>query len=246
MTGAHAPTLERPAAVSSPDPLTQALDQAFNLRDVATTEVLLIRHAEPDYGAIRRGGDPFDPPLTARGRAQAMRLAERLGTEPVDAIYTSTMRRAFETAAVVAVSKDLPMTHIADLDEIRFDKAASEVPASGNGRMPNGDVIGRLMNTMSWSSIPGLEPVRQFRHRTIQALEAIVAGHTGERVAIVCHGGVINAYLTMLLDIRRDLFFLPDYTSISVVRVLRDRYAVQRLNDATHLSPALSPRQKGG
>ena len=52
---------------------------------------------------------------------------------------------------------------------------------------------------------------------------------------------MINAYLSMVLDIQRDMFFLPEHASISVVRVLRDLWAVQNINDFSHLLPTFSP-----
>jgi probable phosphoglycerate mutase len=74
----------------------------------------------------------------------------------------------------------------------------------------------------------------------VQGVDAIISRHPGERVVIVTHAGVINAYLSMVLDIPRDMFFLPEHASISVLRVLRDLYAVHNLNDYTHLLPNFS------
>lgn len=97
----------------------------------------------------------------------------------------------------------------------------------------------RYLNNPRWDALPGCEPSRQFRHRVVQALEKIAAENQGQRVAVVTHASVINAYLSMIWDINRDIFFLPDYTSISSLRA-GDRYAVQMLNDASHLSPGVA------
>ena len=78
-----------------------------------------------------------------------------------------------------------------------------------------------------------------FRRRVIQAIEGIIAKHPGERIAIVCHGGVINAYLSMVLGIQRDVFFMPSHASVSTVRSAGDLYAVTQLNDTAHLASAL-------
>jgi probable phosphoglycerate mutase len=74
-------------------------------------------------------------------------------------------------------------------------------------------------------------------------VDAIISEHTGERVVLVTHAGVINAYMSMVLGIERDMFFLPEHASISVLRVMRDLYAVQNLNDYSHLLPTFSPEQ---
>ena len=87
----------------------------------------------------------------------------------------------------------------------------------------------------------GYEPSERFRLRVAYAMEAIVAAHPGQRLAVVTHGGVINAYLSMVLDVPRDMFFLAENTSISVVRAVGGFYSIGYLNDASHLQPAFAP-----
>jgi broad specificity phosphatase PhoE len=200
--------------------------------------VLLVRHGEPDYDAIRENESPLDPPLTARGREQAMFLAAQLGRSSVDAVYASTMRRAAETAAYVAAAHGLPVTRIDDLREVSYDSTAVEHLDDGGPSLA-GDLARRFIAMPRWDSLPGFEPSRTFRRRVIEAIEGIIARHPGQRVAIVCHGGVINAYLSMLLGIQRDVFFMPAHASISTLRSSGDLYAVVQLNDTAHLSSAL-------
>jgi probable phosphoglycerate mutase len=227
----------RPASDRAPaaESFNDAFSRLFGLDDRATTEVILVRHAEPDYRAIGQGEDPRDPPLSGDGRRQALQVATRLRNTQIDAVYSSTTRRALETAAVIAAAGDLPMTQWHDLREIDIDREALR-RANGDSRALAGMAI-RFMNEPRWDSLPALEPSRRFRHRVIQAIEAIIACHPAQRVVVVTHGGVINAYLSMLLDIPRDMFFLPEHTSLSVVRNLRDMTTVQRLNDFAHLLP---------
>jgi probable phosphoglycerate mutase len=107
-----------------------------------------------------------------------------------------------------------------------------------NGELDR-DLAERFLSVPRWDSLPGFEHSRRFRHRVIQAIERIVSAHLGRRIIIVAHGGVINAYLSMILGIERDMFFLPAHTSVSTVRVREDLYAVLKLNDVAHLTPAL-------
>jgi hypothetical protein len=62
--------------------------------------------------------------------------------------------------------------------------------------------------------------------------------HEGQRVAVITHPPIINAYLSMVLGIERDMFFQPEFTSVSTVRVLNDLYAVRGINDYAHLAIA--------
>jgi probable phosphoglycerate mutase len=77
-----------------------------------------------------------------------------------------------------------------------------------------------------------------FNARTIGAIERIIGAHRGERVAIVCHGGVINAYLTHLLDLEVGSrgFFYPNYTSIHrVAAASSGERSVVTINETSHL-----------
>jgi broad specificity phosphatase PhoE len=227
-----------PHSLAQPESLDKAFGRLFALEGVEATELYLVRHGQTDYEAARDGDDPTDPPLTNAGRAQAMRLAMRLRDLPIDALYASTMRRALETAAYIAASRDLPIERADALREVRFDPTFAR--AAGTNGALSAELAQRFLLSPKWDALPGFEPSRQFRSRVIQAIEAIVARHPGQRVVVVAHGGVINAYLSMVLGIQRDMFFLPTHTSVSSVRVLHDMYAVRSLNDATHLPRSLA------
>ena len=66
----------------------------------------------------------------------------------------------------------------------------------------------------------------------------IVARAEGERVAIVCHGGVINAYMSHIIDSPYDMFFRPAHTSINIAVAGRNRRVLRSLNDVHHLLSA--------
>jgi broad specificity phosphatase PhoE len=211
----------------------------FLLDSPDTTEVVLVRHAEPDFRAALKNGNA-DPPLTERGRCQAMRLAMRLRREQIDAIYTSTARAALETAAVVAAAKDMPMIRAPQLGGVA---CARNAPSKGTDHQKLvADMTIRFMNNPRWDALRPFEPSRQFRHRAVQTVEAIVSRHPGQRIVLVTHEAVMNAYVSMVLGIERDMFYLPQHTSMSTVRVLRDLYGVQNLNDCSHLMKTFAPK----
>ena len=77
-----------------------------------------------------------------------------------------------------------------------------------------------------------------FSQRTVNAIERIIDRHRGDRVAIVCHGGVINAYLTQLLGLDADArgFFYPNYTSIHrIAAASSGERTVVTINETSHL-----------
>jgi broad specificity phosphatase PhoE len=143
------------------------------------------------------------------------------------------MRRAVETATIVAAAQDLPVTHVYELREIAFQPAKLTMALSEGGTAE--DIAGRFLARPQWDVLAGFEASEAFRRRVAEAVHAIVDRHRGQRVAIVCHGGVVNAYLSLRLGIDRDMFFMPEHTSISTIRVLGGLSALHTLNDHAHL-----------
>jgi 2,3-bisphosphoglycerate-dependent phosphoglycerate mutase len=218
-------------------------ENLFRLTATDTAELIFVRHAEPDYTtAITDFKGAPDPALTERGRRQAARLARRLREQDVDAIYTSPMRRAIETAAIIAAEKGLPIISTQNLREIEVSpRVVSNVPADEH-QDPASQVLARFLENPRWDSIEGMEPSRAFRRRVTETVDAIVSRRAGQRVVLVTHAGVINAYVSTALDIERDMFFLPEHASVTVVRALKEVRAVQNLNDFAHLLPTFAPR----
>jgi broad specificity phosphatase PhoE len=237
----HAPaTVRRPeSSIAIQAAASDAFDRMFRLDSPDATEVVFVRHAEPDFGAAVKSGNA-DAPLTERGRCQAMRLAMRLRAERIDAIYTSTARAALETAAVIAAAKDMPMIRAPQLAGVACSGATAV--KEGDRQKLVAEMTVRFMNNPRWDAIRAFERSRPFRHRAIQTVEAIVSRHTGQRVVLVTHEAVMNAYLSMVLGVERDMFYMPQHASISTVRVLRDLYGVQNLNDCSHLMRTFAPK----
>jgi probable phosphoglycerate mutase len=159
----------------------------------------------------------------------------------LDAVYSSPARASVETAVLMAAAKDLPVVRVPQLKDLTVN------PSALNGLIHDEkglreQVCLRFINNPRWDALAGVEPTGRFRHRVIQAIEGIAARHTGQSVAIVTHQPVINAYLSMILGIERDMFFQPEFTSMTTVRILHDLYAVQVINDQSHLKPTFIPR----
>ena len=82
------------------------------------TTIVLVRHGETDWNRENRFQGHADTPLNEAGRAQARELAERFVDEPVAAIRTSPLRRAAETARIIAARLDLEAHPLEALREI--------------------------------------------------------------------------------------------------------------------------------
>lgn len=191
-------------------------------------ELVFVRHGLPLR--IDDAGGPADPELSEEGRRQAAAAAAWLAPTGVDAIYSSPMRRARETAAPLAERAGHEVAVDAGLEE--FDAHLHfYIPLE---EMSHDDPRWEQL-VAEWSS-PEADATRQtFRARVVEAVERIVAAHPSQRVAVVCHGGVINAYLSHILAMDRTLFFEPGYASVS--RVLAGRDGQRQLVSANESPP---------
>jgi len=193
-------------------------------------ELLLIRHALP----IRRedADGPADPELSEEGRDQALHMARWLADERIDAVYSSPMQRARETAA--------PLAEIHGLDVV-VDEELAEYDRDSHWYVPVEEL--KAANDPRWKEIVSgswgdveVDP-ETFREVVFTAVERLIEANPSRRIAAVCHGGVINAYISKILGIANATgFFYPNYTSIHRVMGARTgERTVLTLNESAHL-----------
>ena len=151
------------------------------------TTILLARHGETEWNREGRWQGWADPPLNETGRGQAGKLAEQIRATPFDAVYASDLRRAHETALVLAAPHGLEVVTDPDLREIDVGAWAGLTRADVAERFPDGDR-------------PGGETREQHSLRVLAAVERIARTHPGERVLIVAHGGCMRALQRHLAD----------------------------------------------
>jgi broad specificity phosphatase PhoE len=149
------------------------------------TTFLLVRHGETDWNFERRVQGHADRPLNETGRAQARALADELEGEPIDAVYSSDLVRAHETARIVADRIGLPVTALPDLREKHFGTWEGMTDREILDRFPDA-------RTGHWGDAETTEEVSR---RVLEALRRIAAAHPTGRVLVVSHGGPLRAVL---------------------------------------------------
>ena len=194
-----------------------------------TTHLLFIRHGEARYGS--------NDGLTPRGARQASALARRLLAEGIDHLYASPLPRARDTAEAVAQATGR---------EIRFDARLREIDVGGFSRLPDPESKRRSENYFR----PDILPILDFSDRGGEGpteLHVRAAGVLRElffdgapdlgRVAVVSHGGFINAALCVLLgmEFTGPLRFRLLNTSITTARIVGGGAVVLAVNDTAHL-----------
>ena len=200
-------------------------------------DLLLIRHGETQ-AAIRGQDFPMvegqgDPALHPDGEVQALAVGERLKTEPISAIYVTTMRRTHQTAAPLAghlgltprVERDLREVSLGDWDggEYRF-RAAQNDP-----------LYARARDEHEWGHIPGAETTAALHARVRAGLLRVAAAHPDELVAVVVHGGVVGAAIAIATGAPPFAFHGAANGSISRIVVHGEQMIVRGFNDVSHL-----------
>lgn len=227
--------------MTTPNPRTEYRQTRFQ-PPAGSTELLLIRHGE---SAPAHPDEPFplvdgqgDPELAPEGRRHAERVAERLGTERIDAVYATTLRRTVQTAAPLAarlgltarVEADLREVHLGNWEGGLFRKMVAE----------NHPVAQRMRAEERWDVIPGAEPAEEFAARVRKAVERLAGEHPDQRLAVFTHGGVIGQVLSLASGSRPFAFLGADNGSISHIVVTGESWIVRCFNDTAHLGPTFS------
>ncbi len=155
-------------------------------------------------------------------------MATWLQQEAIDHLYSSPMVRAFETAQPLARAQGLdiePREGVVEFDR----KSDAYVPVE---KLKEID-YDRWLKMMKGDLDVDFD---QFSNTVIETLETIVNDHPGKRVAVTCHGGVINVWTAHVIGFSPRMFFNPDYTSINRYQCARSgERTVITLNEAVHL-----------
>jgi 2,3-bisphosphoglycerate-dependent phosphoglycerate mutase len=153
------------------------------------TTILLARHGQSDWNAAKRWQGHADRPLTELGRRQAQELAARLAETELDAVYSSDLQRALETARIVAEAKGVDLHTDRGLREVDVGSWSGLTRAEAEKRFP--EAYQRwLQGGEGW---PDGETYEHLRRRVTAAVYRIAAAHERGRVLVVAHGGSIRA-----------------------------------------------------
>jgi 2,3-bisphosphoglycerate-dependent phosphoglycerate mutase len=203
------------------------------------TTLIVIRHGETVWNQEMRFQGHGDSPLTARGRAQAHALGQRLQAMPIDSLICSDLGRARETAAIIRgytghtiqLEPRLRERHYGVLEGLNAKEILEQHPG----------VYQALITENPDYEIPGGETHRQHYQKTTGVLEAWADENPGTTTALVVHGGVLENFFRYIahLDLRQPRCVLPANASLSVIQYGTFygsiRWVIKTWGDAAHL-----------
>eukprot|EP00198_Chlamydomonas_reinhardtii_P009066 XP_001698403.1 phosphoglycerate mutase [Chlamydomonas reinhardtii] len=167
---------------------------AASMDEARATNVFLVRHGQTDWNAEMRLQGQLDPPLNSLGVEQAEEVAAALADRPLDAVYSSDLTRAVQTARAVAgrrpggqtlevrTSPQLRERSLGVLQGLTIAEAAVQQP----------EALRLLRSHDPATSVPGGESPGAMRQRVVADIERICEQHRGQSILIVAHGGVLH------------------------------------------------------
>jgi broad specificity phosphatase PhoE len=159
--------------------------------------ILLVRHGTTAFNETDHLQGLIDNPLNARGRDEAVRLAARLKETAIDAMFSSPLQRAVETAAIINRFHDLPLTLVPEFCEIDLGEWEGLNYSQAREQYP--EIHRRWISDPDFP-IPGGESFTSVCARTRTGLERILA-NGGRHILIAGHASVNRAILANLLDL---------------------------------------------
>jgi 2,3-bisphosphoglycerate-dependent phosphoglycerate mutase len=188
-------------------------------------ELILIRHARPER--IENSDAPADPPLTELGHRQARAVAAWMAAEPFDALYTSPMQRARQTAA--------PLAALLGVEPV-VEKGVREYDDLAPSYIPLEDLKQDKEAWRAWLVEEAATDREDFRYEVVETLERICTEHRRQKVVVICHGGVINIWASHVLGLGDQMFFEPTYTCVNrFLAASSGERSVVSLNETAHL-----------
>ncbi len=201
------------------------------------TRVIIIRHGETEWNASVKYQGHTDVELSEVGKAQAVKVGERLKKEKINAIYSSDLKRAYDTGLQIAKRCRLSCITQEDLRETSFGEWEGLTYKEISSKYPK--LVKKWRSDPETIKPPGGESFRQMQERVINIFNKIISKHPGETVALISHGGTIRVLLCYILGVKLKYYwkFKVDNCSITRIEIHEEKSGILcSLNDTCHIN----------
>lgn len=162
------------------------------------TTIYYVRHGENLANLTREFSYKLvDYSLTDRGIVQAGQTADHFRSQPITAIYTSPLKRARETAEIIAAALHLSVNEIEHFREVNVGALECQPPTDETWSLHDRIFAAWLRGEAS-ACFPDGENHKELLARVLDGLTYVTSNHRDEEVIVVAHGGILNATITAL------------------------------------------------
>jgi probable phosphoglycerate mutase len=198
-------------------------------------KLIVVRHAESRWNPLGRYQGLLDPELTERGERQARALADELGKENISRVYSSPLKRTYQTAKIISQKLGVPLYREDRVIEIDHGKWSGMLVEEVKEKYP--EEFELWIKEPHRIKFEGGESLEDVFNRVRDFLEFVKEKHREETIVVVSHTVPIRCMYCALLDVSLSKFwsFGCDNASYSVVLMEEDRNVLQKLNITCHL-----------
>lgn len=199
------------------------------------TEIYFTRHGQTVWNLTKRLQGSANSELTEEGIERAKILSERLKAVDLDCIYTSPIKRAYETALILKGNKDIDVICEEGLRELSFGEyeGHTEEELLKEGR---GQEIAKIFNGEMNVKCPKGETLEELYKRVGIALDNILAKSDNKKILIVSHGMALKAIVNYF---RKDKGFYKEIMGqVTLSKVISDngQFKFEFINDGSHFN----------
>lgn len=212
---------------------------------MSSTRIYMIRHGVTASNLASRYMGRSQEALSNDGRWQARQLALRLSSTELSAIYASPLRRARETAEIIAQPHAMDVSVESDFNELDLQRWEGLTATEIEARDPEAWHL--------WCADParlrlrGIEGFADLRHRVRRGLATLARRHPGAGAAVVTHDGIVRIAVLEALGIDDGQYrSIPvDNTGLTILEVAPERTYLRALNDTGHVGEPVGARVTG-
>ncbi len=201
--------------------------------------IYLVRHGETDWNIDLKIQGKKDIPLNENGIAQANVLASFFEGNFIDFIYTSNLKRAYETARIIGQKLNINLIVLPELQEINMGRWEGNI--WDDVKVEYSDFIFHWENNLENIPIPDGESYGQVQKRVLKAFSNIISSHSNDsKIIVVSHGIAIKLLISHIigLNIQNTPKFSIDNASISIIEISGNQKSTTKLkclNNTFHL-----------
>jgi len=199
-------------------------------------KLLLVRHGDTDFNRQRRFMGYTAIPLSPPGVKQVQQLCDNLTASPIQAVFTSDLRRTRQTAEILTAGRNLEITLCPELREVNYGLCEGLSFGEISEKYP--EVAARCIDFSLALDFPGGENFRGFIRRARGFTKRLKPLPPEATVLIVSHNGPLKVLIChyLGLPLRHWQRLHLDTASLSIIYVNAGGAVLTRLNDVSHLN----------